>query len=95
MLLGDARDVGGGDGIVGDLVVVVVVVVVVVTYHRVVGRLDIGDAKRGQLGAVVVQAVLVQRQRRLGRHGGRRSIQGQREDVTMSRTWRYTIEEIN
>jgi hypothetical protein len=72
--------------VVVGLIVVVVVVVVVVTYHGVVGRLDIGDAERGQLGAVVVQAVLVQRQRRLGRHGGRRSIKGQRKDLSMRMT---------
>lgn len=50
--------VGGGAASGG------VVVVVVVTYYR-IGRLE-----GGQLALVVVEAMFVQREGRLGRHGG-------------------------
>lgn len=56
-------------GVVVVVVIVDVIVVVVVVCYRVGGH-HVGDAKRGQLGTVMVQAVFVQRARRLGRHGG-------------------------
>jgi hypothetical protein len=65
--LGEGSGVCRGDGI--GILVVRVLVVVVLTYYG-AGRLDIGDAKRGQLGPVVVQAMFMQREGRLGRHGG-------------------------
>jgi hypothetical protein len=66
--LGEGRGVCEGDDVIrvviADIICGVVVLAVVVTYYR-VGRLE-----AGQLAPVVVEAMFVQGEGRLGRHSG-------------------------